>query len=373
MPRRTLLDHFVDLPDPRMDRTKKHRLDDILMIALCGILCRAETYEDFETIAIEREDWYRQFLTLPNGIPSHDTIYRVLCQLDHKRFAECFGRWVADWSETLGIKQVAIDGKSLRGARSNTFSGCVHLVSAWATEAGLLLGQEAVADKSSEATAIPALLDALHLKGALVTIDAAGCSPAICRQIREKKGDYLLAVKDNQPTLHEAVKQVFAEACDTDFANVEYSQHETREDGHGRHEERYVTVIENPKGLPDKWPDVAAVVQVNREREVNGKNTSTTHFYITSLKAKARTLGQLVRRHWAIENELHWSLDVTFGEDAHRTADKNAAANLGTLRRTAISLLKQDTRTKRSLRGKAFQALLNTNYLLQLLQGNTVI
>jgi predicted transposase YbfD/YdcC len=374
MARRTLLDYFAGLPDPRIDRTKKHRLDEILMITLTATLCGASSFEHIAEFGEAYEDWFRRHLhlKLDNGIPSHDTIYRVLCQLDHKRFAECFGRWVADWSETLGIKQVAIDGKSLRGARSNTFSGCVHLVSAWATEAGLLLGQEAVADKSSEATAIPALLDALHLKGALVTIDAAGCSPAICRQIREKKGDYLLAVKDNQPTLHEAVKQVFAEACDTDFANVEYSQHETREDGHGRHEERYVTVIENPKGLPDKWPDVAAVVQVNREREVNGKNTSTSHYYLTSLKAKAKTLGQLVRRHWAIENELHWVLDVTFGEDAYRTADKNAAANLGLVRRTAVTLLKQNP-YKGSNKIKAYRASLRPEYLLELLQGSTVI
>jgi len=373
MARKTLFEHFAEIPDPRVERTRKHLLVDVLMIVLCGILCRAETYEDFEDIATEREAWFRQFLELPNGIPSHDTIYRVLCRLDRKVFAGCFGRWVAEWSETLGIKQIAIDGKSIRGAKSNTFSGCVHLVSAWATEAGVTLGQEAVEDKSSEATAIPALLEALHLKGALVTIDAAGTTPDNCRQIREKGGDYLLAIKDNQPTLHKAVKQVFADACDADFADVPYSQHETIEDGHGRHEERYVTVIESPKGLPDKWPDVAAVVQVNREREVDGTNTSTTHYYLTSLKADAKTLGQLVRRHWAIENELHWVLDVTFGEDAHRTADKNAAANLSTIRRTAITLLKQDTTTKRSLRGKALRAFLNADYLLKLLQGNTVI
>lgn len=372
MARRTLLDHFADLPDPRVDRTKKHRLDDILVIALTAVLCRATTFEDMADFGEANEDFFRPLLTLENGLPSHDTIYRVLSALDRKVFAECFGRWVADWSETLGIKHVAIDGKSLRGAKGTTFSGCVHLVGAWATESGLLLGQEAVADKSSEATAIPALLETLRLKGALVTIDAAGCSPAICRQIRDQKGDYLLAVKGNQPKLHVAVKQVFADACASDFAGVKYSQHETTEDAHGRHEERYVTVIENPKGLPAKWPDVAAVVQVNREREVNGKNTTTTHYYLTSLKAKAKAIGPLVRRHWAIENELHWVLDVTFGEDANRTADKNAAANLGTLRRTAVSLLKQDP-DKRSLRRKAYRASLNPEYRLKLLQGNTVI
>ena len=371
MARRTLQEYFADLPDPRIDRTKKHRLDDILMIALCALLGRATSFEEIAEFAEAREVWFRQFLVLPNGLPSHDTIYRVCCALDRNVFAACFGRWVADWSETLGIRQVAIDGKSLRGAKSTTFSGCVHLVGAWATEAGLLLGQEAVADKSSEATALPALLATLHLKGTLVTIDAAGCSPAICRQIRDQQGDYLLAVKANQPHLHAAVKQVFADACDTDFADVTYSQHETIEDAHGRHEERYVTVIEDPKGLPAKWPAVAAVVQVNREREVNGKNTATTHYYLTSLRAKAKTMGSLVRRHWAIENELHWVLDVTFGEDTHRTADKNAAANLGTLRRTAVSLLKQD-KGKGSNKLKSFRASLKTDYLHQLLQGNNV-
>lgn len=372
MARRTLLDHFADLPDPRIDRTKKHRLDEILMIGLTAVLCGASSFEHIAEFGEAYEGFFRRFLTLKNGIPSHDTIYRVFCALDRKVFAECFGRWAADWAETLGLKQVAIDGKSLRGAKSNTFSGCVHLVSAWATEAGLLLGQEAVADKSSEATAIPALLDALHLKGVLVTIDAAGCSPAICQQIRDKKGDYLLAVKDNQPTLHEAVKQVYADACETDFQHVAYSQHETIEDAHGRHEERYVTVIENPKGLPEQWPDVAAVIQVNRERTVNGKNTSTTHYYLTSLKMTAETLGRLVRRHWAIENELHWVLDTTFGEDANRTADKNAAANLGIVRRTAVTLLKQNPR-KGSNKLKAFRASIRPDYLLELLQGNTVI
>lgn len=388
MARRTLLHHFADLPDPRIDRTKKHRLDEILLIALTATVCGARSFEQIAEFGEAYADWFRRDLRLKlaNGTPSHDTIYRVLCVLDRKVFAECFGRWAAEWSATLGIKQIAIDGKSLRGAKGGTFSGCVHLVGAWATEAGLLLGQEAVADKSSEATAIPALLATLHLKGALVTIDAAGCTPANCRQIRAKKGDYLLAVKANQPQLHEAVKRVFADACATDFAGVTYSQHETVEDAHGRHEERYVTVIEDPQGLPEKWPDVAAVVQVNREREVQGVNTSTTHYYLTSHKAdpktkakskakpgdRARTLGQYARRHWGIENELHWSLDVTFGEDANRTADKNAAANLGTLRRTAVSLLKQNA-YKGSNKLKAYRASIRPAYLLELLQGSTVI
>lgn len=373
MPRRTLHEHMSAIKDPRISRTKKHRLDDIPIITLCAVLCRATSFEDIAELAEVRESWLKKFLKLPNGIPSHGTIYRVLCALDRKVFAECFGRWVSEWSEVIGIEQVAIDGKSLRHAKGNTFSGCMHLVGAWATEAGLLLGQEAVEARSSEATAIPALLEILHLKGSLVTIDAGGCSPENCRKIRDQKGDYLIAVKANQPKLHNAVMQVFADACEADFKNVAYTQHETIEDKHGRHEERYVTVIENPQGLPENWPDVGSVVQVNREREVKGKNTSTTHYFLTSLNADAKTIGRYIRRHWAIENELHWSLDVTYGEDAHRTANKNAAANLAAIRRTSISMLKQDITSKRSLRGRSYKASISLEYMEQILLKNTVI
>jgi predicted transposase YbfD/YdcC len=372
MARRSLLDHFTELPDPRIDRSKKHRLDDILVIALCALLCGATTFEEIEEFAECRADWLKDFLTLENGIPSHDTIYRVFCALDAKVFADCFGRWLADWGQTLGLKHVALDGKSLRGAGGNTFSGCVHLVSAWAPEHGLILGQEAVAEHASEATAIPAILETLHVKGALVTIDAAGCQREIVEAIREKGGDYLIAVKKNQPTLHAAIERVFADACATDFAGVTYTQHESVDDGHGRHEERYVTVVADPPGLPDGWRDAAAVVQVNRERKVAGTTTSTTHYYLTSKVASAKTLGRLIRRHWAIENELHWVLDVAFGEDANRTRDRNASANLGLVRRVAISLLKQESSTISKPR-KQFRATLDPDYLKKLLQGNTVI
>ena len=369
---RSLIEHFAELPDPRIDRTKKHRLDDILVIALCAILCGAETFEEIEVFAECRQDWLRSFLALPNGIPSHDTIYRVFCALDAKVFAACFGRWMADLSRTLGLKHIAVDGKALRAAAGNTFSGCVHLVSAWATEHGLILGQESVAERSHEIAAIPILLKTLHLKGALVTIDAAGCQTEIVETIRAGGGDYLLAVKGNQPKLHAAVERVFADAIVGEFAGVAVSRHETVEDKHGRHEERYVTAIAHPSGLPEGWRDVAAVVQVNREREANGINTSTTHYYITSLAGSAKALGHFIRRHWAIENELHWVLDVSFGEDANRTRDRNASANLGVVRRTAVSLWKQAP-GKASKRTKSLQAALETSFLETLLRGNTVI
>jgi predicted transposase YbfD/YdcC len=372
MARRTLLEQLADLPDPRIDRTKKHRLDDILMIALIGLIGGATSFETIHEFARCREAWLRTFLTLPNGIPSHDTIYRVFCVLDANVFAASFGRWVAAWSESLGLKHVAIDGKSLRGAASNTFSGCVHLVSAWASEQGLILGQESVPEMGHEITAIPALLQTLHLKGALVTLDAAGCQTEIVGQIRDQGGDYLIAVKGNQPTLQAAVEQVFADAIADEFDGWTVTQHSSTDRKHGRIEERYVTVIENPPGLPDGWRDVAAVVQVNREREVDGVNTSTTHYYITSLRGTAEQLGHWVRRHWAIENELHWGLDVVFDEDSHRTQDRNASANLGLIRRTALSLLKQAP-GKQSKPTKIVKAAGDLGFLSTVLQGNTVI
>jgi len=371
MARRSLAEHFAELPDPRMMRTRRHRLDDILMIALCAMICGAKSFEAIEAFAEGRQDWLKGFLKLPNGIPSHDTIYRVFCALDAKVSAACFGRWMNELSETLGFKHIAIDGKSLRGAKGNTFTGCVHLVSAWATEHGLLLGQESVEEKSNEIPAIPVLLKTLHLKGALVTIAAAGCQTEIVETIRDGGGDYLLAVKGNQPTLEAAVEKVFADACATDFEGVSFTQHSTIDDRHGRHEERCITVIENPLGIPADWWNLAAVIQINRERCVNGKNLSTTHYYITSLKGSSKVMAHLIRRHWAIENELHWVLNVSFGEDANRTCDRNASANLGIVRRTAIALLKQDD-SKGSKPLKAFRAALNLEYLEMILLGNMV-
>ena len=360
--------YFADLPDPRVDRTKWHRLDDILVITLCAVICGADSFEEIERFGKARHDWLKRFLALPNGIPSHDTFNRVLAALDRKKFAECFGRWMADLCDQTGLRAIAVVGKSCRAAASDTFSGCLHLVSAWAVENNLILGQVAVADGSHEIAAIPELLKMLDLKGALVTIDAAGCQTEIVEQIRVRKGDYLVAVKGNQPALQQAVHAAFDRAGETSFSQCSMSA--SVEDGHGRHEERYVTVIQNPEGLPKEWPDVGAVVMVGREREVQGKNTSTAHYYITSLRLSAKQLAGFVRGHWSVENGLHWCLDVSFGEDANRTRDKNAGANLGVVRRVAASLLKQD-KGKGSIKAKRFGAALDEKYLQRVLQGFT--
>jgi predicted transposase YbfD/YdcC len=360
--------HFADLPDPRIDRTKKHSLGDILAIALCATIAGADSWEEVERFGRAKIDWLRRFLALPNGIPSHDTFRRVFARLDPKAFGKSVAGWVAGVCEATGLRHVAIDGKAARSAPQGTFSGCLHLVNAWAVENRLILGQEAVADGSHEIAAIPELLRVLDLKGALVTIDAAGCQRGIAEQIREGGGDYLLAVKGNQPTLQAAVLDVFDRACEADFAGREHDGHEQVDDGHGRHEERYTTVIYDPGGLPAGWPDVAAVVLVGRERAVKGVNVSTSHYYLTSRRGTAAELGSLVRRHWGVENQLHWVLDVAFGEDSNRTASGHAGTNLGLIRRVAASLLQQDP-CKGSIKAKRLSAALDESYLMRALQG----
>jgi predicted transposase YbfD/YdcC len=359
---------FADLPDPRIDRTKKHALSDILVITLCAAIAGAESWEAVAAFGKARHDWLKRFLPLANGIPSADTFGRVFAALDPKAFGRRVAEWLGGVCRATGLRHVAIDGKAVRAARQSTFSGCLHLVSAWAAENRLILGQEAVADKSNEITAIPELLRVLELKGALVTIDAAGCQKEVVEQIRRQGGDYLLAVKGNQPALHRAVRAVFDRACEVEFAGVDCDTHEQVEDGHGRHEERYVTVIADPGGLPPGWAGVAAVVLVGREREVKGRTTSTAHYYLTSLRGTAAELGRLIRRHWAVENELHWTLDVTFREDASRVREGHAGANLGLVRRVAVSLLKQD-QGKGSIPTKRLRAALDEKYLTQVLQG----
>jgi predicted transposase YbfD/YdcC len=264
------------------------------------------------------------------------------------------------------LKPIAIDGKACRAAPGDPFSGCLHLVNAWAVENHLFLGSVAVADGSHEIAAMPELLKVLDLKGAWVTIDAAGCQKEIVQQVRAQGGDYLVAVKGNQPALPRAVRAVFERAGEAEFVGCDLTT--AVEDGRGRHEERYVTVIRDPEGLPAEWADVGAVVMVGREREGAGKNTSTAHFDITSLRCSAKQLAGSVRGHWGVENGLHWCLAVSFREDANRTRETNAGANLGVIRRVAASLLKQDP-GKGSSKARRLNAALDPNYLLRVLRG----
>ena len=364
-----LIDVFAEVPDPRRETENKlHLLGDILVIATCAVISGAEGWDAIHEYGRTKEAFFRRFLALPNGIPSADTFERVFAKLDPKAFAQAFGRWMASACEATGLTPIALDGKSVRGSRKATSTGCLHLVSAWATNSRLTLGQVSVPEGSNEIAVIPELLSVLELKGALVTLDAAGCQKEIARQIREDGGDYLLAVKDNQPKLRAAVERVFAEACERDFAEVPHDGDTTVDDKHGRHEERYVTVIYDPHGLPAGWPDAAAVVQVNREREVAGKNTTSTHYYLTSHRGSAKELAGLIRGHWGIENGLHWVLDVVFGEDDSRKRAGHAGANLAMIRKVAVSLLRRAPGQGSGVT-KRLKAGWDDDYLLQVLQG----
>jgi predicted transposase YbfD/YdcC len=362
---------FDDLPDPRRDTENKlHRLTDILAITTCAVIGGAETWEAIAEYGRTKADFFRRFLPLDNGIPSADTFGRVFAKLAPGAFAQAFGRWMAAACEATGLVPVAIDGKSARAAERDTATGCLTVVSAWATENRLVLGQAAVPDGSNEIGVIPDLLRTLDLSGAIVTIDAAGCQTENARLIRGQGGHYLLAVKDNQPTLRAAIERVFETACEADFVGVAVSGGEEVDDAHGRHEERYTTVVHDPAGIPAEWPDVAAVVQVNREREVGGERVTTTHYYLTSYAGSAAELGRWARGHWGIENGLHWVLDVVFREDRSRIREENAGANLAMVRRVAVSLLRRAP-GKGSGVTKRLKAGWDDDYMLQVLQGIT--
>jgi predicted transposase YbfD/YdcC len=361
---------FADLPDPRIETANKlHPLTDILVIATCAVIAGADGWEEIAEYGRSKEEFFRRFLELPNGVPSHDTFERVFATLDPDAFADRFGRWMARACESTGLVHVAVDGKSARHSPKATFTGCLHLVSAWAVENRLILGQRSVPDGGHEITTVPDLLAALDLSGAVVTLDAAGCQKATVAQIRRQGGDYVVCVKGNQKGLRDAIADAFERAGEAEFAGCDMAS-EVGE-GHGREEERYVSVVQDPDGLPAGWADVGAVALVCRERRVKGEpNEGTARYYITSLRCDAQTLAGYIRGHWGIENGLHWVLDVAFREDDSRTRVGHAAANLGLLRRVAVSLVKR-TKTKGSIKARRLKAGWDDNYLLQVLQGIT--
>lgn len=360
---------FADLPDPRRETANKlHPLVNVLVIATCAVIGGAETWEAIAAYGASKQSFFRRFLALDNGVPSPDTFERVFAKLNPTAFATAFGRWMAAACEGTGLIPIAIDGKSARSAKRATATGCLHLVSAWATENRLTLGQVSVPDGSNEIAVIPALLRTLDLAGAIVTIDAAGCQVENARLIRDGGGHYLLAVKGNQPALQAAIQGIFDRACAADFAGVRYRCHESFDDAHGRREERYVTVIADPDGLPDGWAGAAAVVQVVRERTVAGVTTTTTHQYLSSYRGTARQMAGWVRGHWGIENGLHWVLDVVFGEDDSRIRAGHAGANLAMIRKVAVALLRRAP-GKGSGVTKRLQAGWDDEFLLKVLQG----
>jgi len=370
--------HFAPLPDPRADRGQEHLLLDIITVALCAVLCGADGWVAVATFGRAKERWLRTFLALPGGIPSHDTFGRVFARLDPVEFRRCFLAWVrAVVPETAG-QVVALDGKTLRRSHDRANGkAALHMVSAWACGSGLVLGQFAVDDKSNEITALPALLRLLDLDGATVTIDAMGCQTAIAAQLVAQQADYVLALKDNHPTLHQEVADAFAAARASAFADYAPADHDhwaTVEKDHGRLEKRRYWTIRDPALIAylnqgNAWAGLRAVGLVERERRVGATVTVEVRHYLLSGPGDAAAFGHAVRSHWGIENRVHWVLDVAFREDESRVRVGDGAANLAVLRHFALNLLRQERTAKGSIATKRFRAALDEAYLLTVLAG----
>lgn len=378
---RGLLECFDELEDPRVDRTKDHRLDDLLAIAVLATICGAKGPTDMADFGRDRFDWLKTFLALPNGVPSHDTFGRVLGLLEPEVFERCFIRWVRGLADASGLGALHIDGKTLR--RSFASAGKktpVHMVSVWASKAELALAQVSTRKgkgkkRGNEITAIPKLLDLITLHGAVVTIDAIGCQAKIAKKIRDRGGHYLLAVKDNQKSLHDDLKLLFDEAIQRDFDGMGYDFHQSVDGDHGRVETRRVWVTRDIDWLRERgeWEELRSVVCVEATRVLPGKAPSVERrYYITDLDHRERGkdagyFAGLVRSHWTIENQLHWCLDVAFDEDHCRVRQGYAAENLARLNRMALNLLKHEKTCKRGLAAKRLRCGWSPDYLLTVL------
>jgi len=362
----SLISLLKEVPDPRVDRSKVHDWVDILLIALCSILCGGTRFYDMEAFAIVRLAWFKTFLRLPNGAPSHDPFNRVFAALDGEAFADCLTRWTQSVRAVLGGEVVALEGKSLRRAlnRGEDFRG---IVNAWATQSGLMLGQRKVRDKSNEITAVPELLRALELVGCIVTADAMHCQKEIAREIIEADADYVLSIKGNPGTPHQEIKIFLDDAINRNEKALACL--ETVDKGHGRIETRRYWQSQNIGWFADKgkWEGLRSVGRVESLRETNGQQTVERRYSLSRLACDIQRFTKAVRGHWSIENQLHWVLEVVFGEDQARARTKQAAENLAALRRLAVSLLRQDKLCKPSVKGKLMRAAIDPDYLYHLL------
>ncbi len=364
--------YFGDLPDPRVIGRCSYQLVEIIAIAICAVLSGAEGGEDIEEFGQSKELWLRQFLGLDNGIPSHDTFRRVFSLLDGAAFQERFIRWVEGVFTVTRGQVVALDGKTARGSQDEgAGKNALHLVSAWASANGVLLGQRKVNAKSNEITAIPALLEQLYVAGCIVTIDAMGCQTAIAQTIIDRHADYVLALKGNQGHLHEDVQEWFTWAKQSNFAQMPYSTAQSVNKGHGRLEIRRCYALADPRAFEvirhhDGWAGLQSIVMVERERHVHGQIQHETAYFISSLPADAKLLLHATRAHWSVENTFHWTLDVTFREDDARLRTGDSAENFAVLRHIAFNLLKRHP-AKLSLKRKRYKAALDDSFLFDLI------
>ncbi len=364
--------HFSELEDPR-DNNKRHKLLDIVVMAICAAICGADSWEDVELFGEAKQKWFEGFLELPHGIPSHDTFGRVFAVLDAEQFQSGFVEWIQAVEHLTAGQIVAVDGKTLRRSHDRANGkGAIHMVSAWASANGLVLGQQKVDDKSNEITAIPELLDRLEVAGCIVTIDAIGCQTKIVEKILEKRADYVLPVKENQGKLHETLRLLFDDPAEMRWVPCDY--HKTVDKGHGRMEtrecwatsdEQYLRYIAS---LAD-WPGLKSVAMVQAKRLTRDQSTVERRYFISSLPADAKQLLYAVRGHWGIENNLHWVLDIAFREDNCRVRTGNGAQNFAVLRHIALNLLKREKTLKASIHGKRLKAGWDHDYLVKVLMA----
>lgn len=360
----TIIDYFGEMEDFRINRQKRHSLIDIITIAIAATLCGCEGYEEIEDFGQVRIDWLKSFLELPNGIPSHDTFNRVFALMNPQKFETCFRNWVMAILESPKAPLISIDGKTIRGAKSGGIKSPIHMVSAWMIESNVVLGQVKVSEKSNEITAIPELIKGLFIKDCIVSIDAMGCQEEIAKIIIGEGGDYVLSVKDNQPTLHKNMLDSFR------FFTHDHV-HASLDIGHGRVEKRKCTVMTNLGHIEQlaKWKNLTTLIKIESERyfKVSGKTETATRYYIASKAETASFYEEKIRSHWGIENKLHWTLDVVFQEDADRKRRKNAAQNFSLINKVALNIIKNDKTKTCSMKRKRKIAAMDISYLQTLM------
>ncbi|MBI1802415.1 MAG: ISAs1 family transposase [Chloroflexi bacterium] len=368
-----ITEHFAQLKDPRIERTKRHQLLDIIVIAICAVICGADSWPEIEAFGKAKQPWLKQFLALPHGIPSHDTFWRVFARLDPQQFQQSFISWVQAISDLTQGQVIAIDGKTLRRSHDREQGqAAIHMVSAWATANRLVLGQLKVDQKSNEITAVPTLLRLLAIEGCIVRLDALGCQSEIAQTIVDQHADYVLAVKENQEQLYHDLKDLFEDAYAVGFREVPHDYHRSVSKGHGRLEIRQCWTLSDPDYLgylrqAAKWPHLHSLAMVRAERRTATETTCESRYFITSLEGRAEQVLHAVRAHWSIENELHWVLDIAFREDESRLRKDHGPENFALLRHIALNLLKQDKSVALGLKGKRLKAAWDERYLLTLL------
>ncbi len=370
----SILAYFGDLPDPRIERCKRHQLIDIIVIGICAVICSADSFVEMEEFGKAKQEWFETFLDLPNGIPSHDTFRRVFGKLKPSEFERCFLAWIESVQEQTKGEVIAIDGKALRGTfERSTNKLAIRMVSAWATGNSVVLGQVKTIEKSNEITAIPCLLRLLEIEGCIITIDAMGCQKEIVEQIIEDKADYCLSLKGNQGILHEEVREYFQWARAIEFKQIEYGYAESVEKDHGRIETRRCWSVSDVDWLSNKeeWKGLRSIcaVEAQRVEVATNKQSIETRYFISSLDSDAKELMRAVRKHWGVENSLHWVLDVAFREDHCQIRTDHGAENFVMLRHMALNLLKREKTSKVGVKIKRNKAGWDNQYLLKVLTG----